>query len=775
MEKTTPQTTGGRQQRYLPVLQSCRDAALVSFGENLKDMFEHVEPALLDFIDKAETNQSQFLFIDAINTIKNRRESVERRFHEEISRGFSEFSKGQLISYPVPLLESQRKQSDGGSLELVEENDLNRRLSLQDMIEKANSNYFQLLFALRQRLSMVRGGHKLEPEDLPAGPLHTVSALHSAADEFGFDTNLLLIIYALFDKYVVRRMRPIYEDFNEQLVEAGVFPNLKFEVPPNPDRSPGGGAAGDEARQQQTPEEEQPEAGSPDVSLGEELFHSIRDLLSVRRRQDPRFAQHPDYTPSAPRRQMLDTPTLVSAIDRIQPSRGAEFLPTPGQDGELPATMAVDVEMLEQVRERLIEERENLFRGVDRNEIPSADLDTIELVGMLFEHVLNEEDLPNIAKALISHLHTPYLKVAILDHRFLIDSRHIARKLLNTMVDVGRVWIEEDDLRRGIYYPMQECVNLILAEFEDDVTLFNVVFEKLNTQVAELEQKAKVVEARAREAAKGRERLENARARAHRIVQDRVADRRFHPAAERFLNHAWLDKMILMLLRDANAENSAEWQQVLDVVDRIIEICDSLDDPPKLANLQRHLPDLRQRIENGLSSMGDFHRPDLQALLELLSSPGGTTAAQAETTATAKPSEKPAVKAEEPARTTATRTPPPAAAKPEKAPLTEEQQAMVKTLKKMRFGTWFELQDDNGKAHRLKLSWFSPVTQKYMFVDKSGVQALVTPIEVLAQQICKGRAKILKHPSLPFVDRTLDVVFGILQKPFKGKQNNRKR
>ena len=97
---------------------------------------------------------------------------------------------------------------------------------------------------------------------------------------------------------------------------------------------------------------------------------------------------------------------------------------------------------------------------------------------------------------------------------------------------------------------------------------------------------------------------------------------------------------------------------------------------------------------------------------------------------------------------------------------------MIKKLKKIRFGTWFELQDDSGQNHRLKLSWFSPVTQKYMFVDKSGVQALVTPIDVLAQQICKGRAKILKHPSLPFVDRALDTVLDILQKPFKGKEAN---
>ena len=74
--------------------------------------------------------------------------------------------------------------------------------------------------------------------------------------------------------------------------------------------------------------------------------------------------------------------------------------------------------------------------------------------------------------------------------------------------------------------------------------------------------------------------------------------------------------------------------------------------------------------------------------------------------------------------------------------------------------------------HQLKLSWFSPVTQKYMFVNKSGVQALVTPIEKLALQMHNNRAKILRYPSVPFVDRALDSVLGMLQRTFGSQTSN---
>ena len=110
--------------------------------------------------------------------------------------------------------------------------------------------------------------------------------------------------------------------------------------------------------------------------------------------------------------------------------------------------------------------------------------------------------------------------------------------------------------------------------------------------------------------------------------------------------------------------------------------------------------------------------------------------------------------------------------KPDSEPLSAEVQQIINTLKSVKFGTWFELEDDNRKLHQLKLSWFSPVTQKYMFVNKSGIQALVTPIERLATQMHAGRAKILKYPSVPFVDRALESVLGMLQKTFGNRANN---
>ncbi len=757
MEKEASQGGHSNQlQKHLPVLHKCRDSALSRLNGQMDQMFEHVEPALLDFMDKAETNQSQFQFIDAISVVYSHKEMVKQSFMEEISRGFTEFSHGQAISYPVPLLDSQRKKN--GDLALVDEDELNQRLSLQNMVAKGQSNSFQQLYALNQRLSLVRGGQKLEHPDIPVGPLHCTSAFQTAASKFGFETNILLITYALFEKYVIRQLNGVYEEFNQALIDNGVFPNLQLKIPKSEEPVQKDTGSGQETAAEADFETvEQLNSEAMDVTLGEELFSSIRSLLASRRLQDSQYLPRPDYVqgPDAGagsgggEQTIVNTPTLVSAIGDIQPDHGASFLPQPDKAGNLPASVEIDMQILEQIQQRLVRERERLFQNINPSEIPSADLDTIELVGMLFEHVLNEDNLPNIAKALISHLHTPYLKIAILDRHFLIGSKHIARQLLNLMVDAGRLWIEENDLRRGIYYPMQEQVNRILAEFKDDISLFDEIYETFSRQLEELEQKAKVVETRAREAAKGKERLENARAQVRNTIHERIGNRRCHPVIESFLNHAWQDKMILMLLRDPNIEVTSEWQQVLSVIDDMLWAYRIRGDLQMRAALQEKLPDIKQRIEKGLSSMGNL-QPAPQALFELLSSlPEATQAAASE------PKRSAAKQRQE------RKEPIP---KPAGPILTQQEKTMVDVLKKTRFGAWFELEDDNGKRHRLKLSWFSPVTSKYMFVDKSGIQALVTPIEVLARQMCQGKARILRSPGTPFVDRALKAVLRMLHK-----------
>ena len=74
--------------------------------------------------------------------------------------------------------------------------------------------------------------------------------------------------------------------------------------------------------------------------------------------------------------------------------------------------------------------------------------------------------------------------------------------------------------------------------------------------------------------------------------------------------------------------------------------------------------------------------------------------------------------------------------------------------------------DDKKVKRHLKLSWYSPVTNKYMFVDRFGIQAFITPINSLAHQMSEGTANIVTQQEVPFMNRALKKIHTILEKTF---------
>ena len=84
----------------------------------------------------------------------------------------------------------------------------------------------------------------------------------------------------------------------------------------------------------------------------------------------------------------------------------------------------------------------------------------------------------------------------------------------------------------------------------------------------------------------------------------------------------------------------------------------------------------------------------------------------------------------------------------------------------MPFGTWFEFTiNAQGDTMRGKLSWFSPLTSRYMFVDQNGKQVGVRSLVSLANSILNGDARILSGPNRkPFMDRATDAIMDLLKR-----------
>lgn len=734
--------------QFQPLLNRCKDMALVYINALLAELFNNSDKALTSFAQKAETNEVQNRFFEAMAVIRKRHGLVEHEFREIISEGFDNFWQDKKAS--------DSDEDEDSELELVDLDSMNESTALDNIVTKSVGVHRSQLYALGQRLAVINGGEGIKHQQIPAGPYHLASSFIEAMDSLELESRIKIIILALFDKYVLKQLGGLYEDFNNNLKDAGVLPHLRPSIQKSDSFAKGDAASpGEETDPANQKEQTQEE-------LGEELFDSILDLMANRRSQSPSQAR-PGRAGTAGQGTgpPVTTAGLVSALNEIQPASRAGFIPDANSGAAVIPNIEVDQQFLTRIKHTLTEERHKLFNQIGEDRLDAADEDTIDLVGMLFEYMLNDPVLPAVAKALISHLHTPYLKVAIIDRKVLTESNHDARQLLDNLVEAGSHWIDERNLKRGIYPDMQNVIDRVLKEFTDNVELFSNLLVTFQKKMDEFRVKSNILEKRAQDSIKGKEKLTIARHRATQEMKARSFSEYLPQVAKDFMEQTWVDKLIFILLRHPDGELSDDWNDALKIADEITWIFEPKESASERKELEQILPGLRTSIEDGLASLGGFHQEKSKTLFELLSSPNSI---QSVAISNAKAvAESPAKAAEKTQAPTAAKKP-----KKEKEEIPAEEEAMMEKLRNIQFGTWFEVSNSpKGEVQKVKLSWLSPLTSSCMFVDRAGVQTAIKPLRALAQEILAGKSKILEDSNDPFVERTLHAIRRMLQRSLK--------
>src|SRR5690606_36420979 len=123
-----------------------------------------------------------------------------------------------------------------------------------------------------------------------------------------------------------------------------------------------------------------------------------------------------------------------------------------------------------------------------------------------FEYMLNDENLPDSVKALLSYLHTPFLKVAFVDPGFFEQAEHPARLLLNNLAEAGARWVGNDGSSQyDIYNKIRDVVNRILKDFDNDIKVITELLLEFSSYTKNILRRQELMEKRATERAQGEE------------------------------------------------------------------------------------------------------------------------------------------------------------------------------------------------------------------------------------------------------------------------------
>jgi hypothetical protein len=480
-----------------------------------------------------------------------------------------------------------------------------------------------------------------------------------------------------------------------------------------------------------------------------ELFETMRDLMAGRRHalgMDSRVAPEQAHAVRAE-----DVQSVLGALQ----SKPAAPIRAGGK---------VINRSIGHIKQDLLNQLRQLAPDNKTPQLEEVDNDTIDLVGMLFEHLGKDAKPTGTVQDFLTRLQVPLLRVALKDKSFFTRRSHPARQLLNSVAEAGLFWFDDEGEDRQLVEKMRLVVDRVTAEYDGDLGVFDELLTDLSKHLSTVSRKSEVAERRHVDAAKGRERLDLARSAATRAIAERIADRKPPPLIRTLLEQAWTDVLALTILRQG--ENSDAYRKRLEIADQLIEALDGgavrADEPAGRA--------LRQEVETGLTQVG-YHGDDINAVVTRLFG-GEAKAANDEDPASMtelaiKLKARSRLGAEADAETEATKA---AASKPrDTTPLNSEEQRVLERLRTVPFGTWFAFTtNQQGETVRRKLSWFSTMTGRCLFVNQRGVRSEEKSLEQLAREIVRGQATVVEAQKETLIDRAWGAIVNTL-KQFAGK------
>jgi hypothetical protein len=328
---------------------------------------------------------------------------------------------------------------------------------------------------------------------------------------------------------------------------------------------------------------------------------------------------------------------------------------------------------------------------------------------------------------------------------------HPARRLLDLLADTSKGWSDESDRDRRLYDKTKGVVEALLADFDDDIGVFERQLADFTAFVDNNRKRAELAEQRAAEAARGRERLQEARRRAAREIVTRMEGRPLPALLQGVLTRPWANYLVLVLLRQG--EQSQEFHNALRFVDEFVDGARMPQDEVERAQLREQLPWLEKTLRHGLTTVA-FQEPDLRRLLDDLQDFWRRQLGEAP--ASAAPVEtqmvQPLPVAEGVAEILGEEPAEPAASGQAQV----EDSDALQAVRALKVGAWIEFIDEAGTRERAKLSWISPISGKYLFVNRRGLKVADRSVQQLASELHEGRALLLEE--VPLFDRALDAI-----------------
>lgn len=634
--------------------------------------------------------------------LRQRGASYVMRYRELIARSFEDFRGRFSLSRP------------GLPLGLVRENELDFHLAGQRLAESIGRQYQRPLELLDLRFEGLARALQAPPTSNPVGATRLAGAFLQTFRDAEISDTLQPLLFRQYEHELGKVLGTLYGRMNAQLVASGFHADTRRDasVVSIPGVAPAAAAP--------MPASARQPAASADLfrASAEARVEQqrLRDMLHVWRAGRMAPSARPDARELRP--QELNT---VASL--LQNEGARQFEAAFAGAGELPLA----------IRRQLDDGARRLGIDPEATRLGQQQEDAIDLVGLMFESLVRSHALVTQAQRLFARLVMPCVRVALADENLFVRADHPARRLLDALT----LSCESNDgaspQDRELLQSASRAVERVVAEYNEDVAIFELAANELNDLLQQQRRRAEIVERRSMETVHGRERLLQARLQAASALGQRTAAQPLTDTVADFLEQHWQHHVVQVGLREGTGSHA--WARAMEMADELVAI--------DAAAARREGGRVATRVL-ALEA----------ALIECVSSSGLDAHAAGEWMATL------ARTLGFPDRERSVRPAPPMqlADDSEDTRLLQVvggtasldfDPAVAQRMRALQPGSWLRLVDEHGEEGSVKVAWISPLTSRLLLVNRRGVRKLVASAEQLAA-LAKSGNLLLDAADLPF-------------------------
>lgn len=786
-------------QKLPAVLEGLRTVIEPKINATLHNMMTRLEEIVYQWCQGLSDAEQQ-RYMDIIIAVRRERAQIEMDFSKALTMSFV-----QLPNIKPPVEAGKKGPSLSGfdfdSLSLVDSEDMEITVTVDSMVARTRLDYANLYSLLKQRFLHIAPSYNLIEKNFPLDTGALAQYFQNAIKHLVLEVSQKVLILRVFQQEFLSQLWPILEEANQYLVKAGVLPELKSTFSSTAKKE----SDYDEvmARKEAEEKEKAEKGDEPEKKLDtEDIFTFLKDVHKIGN-SGPSANELP--IPAAANGEVITGATYHGG--EYVGGGGVGLLPASAVGGSVAAVPLVPQNIAETAKvqalatEQLVgllsklQENQPKAKLVDddssptvsdvrsgiRNNLKSddkkveavrqADEDVINLVSMLFDFILDDDDLPTAMKALLGRLQIPLLKVAIIDKSFFNAEKHKARQLLNLLAKAGIGWNQKDPGGDALYSKIEEVVFRILNEFISDLVIFDELLKEFTDFYDQQQKRTESIDKRTREAEEGRARADMARAMVQQTLNRRLTGRQLPLVVVKLLQEGWKHVLYINCLKEGT--ESEPWKQAVKVVDAVVWSVIPQPGAEWIARLKNVSPKLMNSLRKGLAAV-NYDALATEALLKELADVhnelmGGHTmptvtvldseSAKKEASTEGTISAEQIINNNQANQATAVVLPSDSL-QPVLAETLPSDNEHLQKVNQLNVGSWVEfIQTDRRDRHKLVARIRS--VDKLIFANRRGIKVAEMSAMKLAVDMSQGRARIIEEAQI--LDKALESVIGNLR------------